>query len=462
MTPGSGPTAEARGSRSLLMLALLAPVVGAAAGLVGAVFRLSLEQADRLRNLLVGWAHGQGPVGLMTLVAACAAGAMLAAWLVRRVAPQASGSGIPHVEAVIDGALPPAPFRPAPGQVRSAACWRSDLAWRWGARVRACRWVRACPPIGRLFRRSQADCGALLAAGAGAGLATAFNAPFAGAIFVLEELVRRFEPRIAIATLGASASAIAVLRPAAGSARRISPSGAAPTQRLMHLPLFALLGLARRLSASPTTGILGALARARRLAAAGRAARRAVGVAVALVAWLAPALVGGGDPTHPARAAGAGTLAMIPALFLVSASPGRPLLRRRRRPAGCSRRSCRSAPPAASPSDWPATGRCCPASGSSPRASPLSAWRRFFAGMIRAAADRHRAGHRDDRSLQMLLPMLCRLLRRDAGPDAAPRPGDLRHAARPPAPARRPAGGRDRARLRVGRRRAGSDTSDRG
>src|SRR5215469_12512576 len=35
---------------SLFVLALLAPIAGAAAGLLGAVFRLALEEADRLRD----------------------------------------------------------------------------------------------------------------------------------------------------------------------------------------------------------------------------------------------------------------------------------------------------------------------------------------------------------------------------------------------------------------------------
>jgi len=45
---------------------------------------------------------------------------------------------------------------------------------------------------GRLCRRSAAEGRTLLTAGAGAGLAVAFNAPMAGALFVFEALVRRF------------------------------------------------------------------------------------------------------------------------------------------------------------------------------------------------------------------------------------------------------------------------------
>ena len=45
-----------------------------------------------------------------------------------------------------------------------------------------------------------------------------FNAPLAGAVFVLEELVRRFELHIAVAALGASAAAIAVARMFLGDA----------------------------------------------------------------------------------------------------------------------------------------------------------------------------------------------------------------------------------------------------
>ena len=54
MAPESNPGAQTEEeSGSLLVLALLAPLVGAAAGLLGAIFRLVLEEADRFRDALI-------------------------------------------------------------------------------------------------------------------------------------------------------------------------------------------------------------------------------------------------------------------------------------------------------------------------------------------------------------------------------------------------------------------------
>src|SRR5262245_16830810 len=75
----------------LLTLAVLALVAGAAAGLIGAVFRLVLVQADQLRDRMIAWAHGEALLGFVLVVLAGAAAALVAAWLVRRFAPHASG-----------------------------------------------------------------------------------------------------------------------------------------------------------------------------------------------------------------------------------------------------------------------------------------------------------------------------------------------------------------------------------
>ena len=196
----------------LFSLALLSLLAGAAAGLVGAVFRLSLDRADRWRDALIGWAHAENFVGLLLVIAICAAATGIAAWLVHRYSPQATGSGIPHVEAILSGALPQAPYRLIPVKfVGGVLAIGSGLALgREGPSVQMGASVANL--LGVIFRRKGDDCKMLLAAGAGAGLATAFNAPIGGAVFVLEELVRRFDTRTTVVTFGASAGAIAVAR----------------------------------------------------------------------------------------------------------------------------------------------------------------------------------------------------------------------------------------------------------
>ena len=312
-------TAEAtQGPGSLLVLAALSLVVGAASGLLGALFRLALERADLLRDAVVAWAYGWKLAGFLLVIALGAVATAIAAWLVRRFSPQASGSGIPHVEAVLSGGLPPARFRLIPVKFCGGLlAMGSGLALgREGPTVQM--GASTAHLVGKLFRRDWKDSRVLLAAGAGAGLATAFNAPIAGAVFVLEELVRRFESRIAIAALGASAGAIAVARVLLGQAPdfHVEPM---PYPGFATVPIHLALGVvAGLLGVAYNRTLLGTLAAADRLGRWPAEVRAAlVGAGVGLVAWFAPGVVGGGDSITQRMLAGGGTLATIPLVFLL-------------------------------------------------------------------------------------------------------------------------------------------------
>src|SRR5439155_5917403 len=100
-------------SRCLRPLGALSLLVRAACGWGDALFRLAREHVDRGRDALLVWAHGR-TLGFFPVIALGATAAALAAWLVRRYSPHASGSGIPQVEAVLSGALPQAPYRLIP------------------------------------------------------------------------------------------------------------------------------------------------------------------------------------------------------------------------------------------------------------------------------------------------------------------------------------------------------------
>jgi CIC family chloride channel protein len=292
-------------------------VVGGATGLVCALFRLCLQQADRWRDLAIHWAHGQAFVGFLLVVSAGAACA-LAAWLVRRFAPHATGSGIPHVELVLREEVPPAPVVLLPVKfVGGLLAIGSGLALgREGPSVQMGSTLANV--IARATRRPWADCRVLMAAGAGAGLATAFNAPIAGAIFVLEELVQRFEHRIALAALAASATAIATARAILGNQLdfTVVPIDPVPT---LGQPLFLALGLiVGLLAVAYNRSLLAALAAFERLPALSPEMRAAlVGAAVASVAWFAPALVGGGDVLTQNALNGAVSLVWLPLIFLL-------------------------------------------------------------------------------------------------------------------------------------------------
>lgn len=311
--------AERRGR--LLVLALVALIAGVASGLLGAAFRLALARCDRFRDSLVAWAQGQALAGFLLIIGMATAATALAAWLVRRFSPDATGSGIPVVEAELKEKRPDAPLCLIPVKFLGGllaigaglALGREGPTIRMGASL--------AHLLGTTFRRDRDECRALLAAGAGAGLATAFNAPIAGAVFVLEELVRRFDTRITITTLGASAGAIAVARVFLGSAPdfHVEPL---PHVDFGTVPLHIVLGtVAGVLGVTYNRALLGALTAATQFSRLPVELRAAlVGATVGSLAWFAPGVVGGGDAITQQTLAGKEVLSMLSLAFAASAS----------------------------------------------------------------------------------------------------------------------------------------------
>jgi CIC family chloride channel protein len=272
-------------------------VAGAAAGLIAGSFRLLLERGATLRTTLFDWAHDDPAVGVPVVFGAAAVATAIAAWMVRRIEPRAAGSGIPDVEAVVAGEVAPeGPSLIPVKYIGGLLALGAGLALgREGPSVEM--GGVAARLLGTATGRNRRDLRALVAAGAGAGLATAFGAPLAGVVFVLEEVVRRFELRIAIASLGASAGAIAVADLMLGNRPDFL---VAPLDypRWTQLGFFLVLGLVAGVAGVAYNRLIMAmLALAERLARLPVELRAvAVSLAVSALAWWWPQVIGGGDP----------------------------------------------------------------------------------------------------------------------------------------------------------------------
>ncbi len=313
-------SAEEMNPTGLIVLALLSVFTGAVIGLTIGYFRLLLEYAENARNTFIATAH-RWPFGGAPLVIALVAGAVaLAAWLVQRTRQPAAGSGIPHVEAVMEGKLPAASVLLFPvkfiggllaigsglalGREGPSVQIGANLAAFWGSRIHLQR----------------ADRLALIAAGAGAGLATAFNAPIAGAVFVLEELVRKFNTRNTIAALGASCSAIAVASLIIGRQPDFQ-AHLLPQLSVWTGPIFGLLGILAGLGGIvynrlilSTCALMDGMTRVRPVIRA-----LCIGALVGTLAWFAPRLVGGGDFLTQQALSGQTELAALKAMLLILA-----------------------------------------------------------------------------------------------------------------------------------------------
>ena len=293
-----------------------AALVGLLAGAVAIVFRALLAAGDAARNALIAWARQAPAVGWLAPVLYGAVGATLAVALVRRYAPEAGGSGIPHIEAVLHRLRELRWRRVLPVKLLggTVAIGAGLALGREGPTVQMGGAVGAA--VAERLGSASRERLTLIAAGAGAGLAAAFNAPLAGLVFVLEEVQRDFRPMVFGAAFVAAAVADILARLAGTQLPVFTiPSYAVPP--LAALPAFAVLGIA-----SGLVGVGFNRSLLRTLNLFGRLDGRAILVGAALVgamaglgAWLAPDVGGGGHGLTEAALVGGVALGAIPVLF---------------------------------------------------------------------------------------------------------------------------------------------------
>ncbi|MEA5617059.1 chloride channel protein [Cronbergia sp. UHCC 0137] len=160
-------------------------LIGLVSGLAAVLLGQAVEAAGAWRvNLSYRWP------AYLVLPAIGLVGGFLAGWLVETFAPEASGSGTSDVKAVLARVPLPLNLRIALIKLISAILvlgsgiplGREGPTTQIGASLanQLSNWVPTSPE----HRRQ------LIAAGSGAGLAAAFNAPIAGVLFVVEELLQ--------------------------------------------------------------------------------------------------------------------------------------------------------------------------------------------------------------------------------------------------------------------------------
>ncbi len=311
-----------KGERGMAGLVGAALAVGALAGVLSAAFHVTLDAAVAYRNGLAATTADStfGWLLPVTLAAGCA---FAARWLVRRFAPETSGSGVQLVEAIVRGES--GRLRAAALPVKFAggvlAIGSGFALGREGPTVQMSATLAQL--LARAFRFGDADARVLLAAGAGAGLAAAFNAPLAGAIFVFEEIVGALSARVAVAALAATSAALAVTRTLIGD--RLVFEMPSPAVELFPgyfeiLAFGAVIGL---LGVAYNRLVIAGLDLAERMARVPPEWRAAaVGALVGWLCWYSPGMVGSGEEQVQAVLNGAYPLGVLVALFAVRLALG--------------------------------------------------------------------------------------------------------------------------------------------
>jgi CIC family chloride channel protein len=271
-----------------------AGIIGALVGAVAVLFQLSLNFLESTRFSVLANLKSHPTWGWIILPLAGGILAGLGGYLTQAFAPEASGSGIPHVKAVLLN-------------IREIN-WRKLLPVKFFGGLfsiggglsmgREGPTVQMGAAIGKAsadyLHTGKSSTRHLIAAAAGAGLSAAFNAPLAGFIFVIEELQRELSPLTFGSAFISCVSAVAINRIFTGQLPSFHIRGY-PMPPLTALPLFGLVGLVSGYAGIAFNKLLMAsVHKSKKLKTPIWIKTAAMGVLAGLIAWWLPEAIGGG------------------------------------------------------------------------------------------------------------------------------------------------------------------------
>lgn len=178
--------------QKLDLVLIWAALAGVGIGLSATALRYSIHgliaQRQRITEALTSY-----PVLALCIPSLISAGMVAFSFVImRRFAPETSGSGIPQVEGALDGVFAFRAFRVLPIKFVGGILTLGSgmVAGFEGPNIQIGSAIAKI--IGHGVKTSEENLRILMAAGAGAGLAAAFNAPIAGILFITEEVRPHF------------------------------------------------------------------------------------------------------------------------------------------------------------------------------------------------------------------------------------------------------------------------------
>lgn len=221
----------------------IALLIGFATALVGTVFHRVVGFMQMHLPQVPSYLGVEGVAAAIFLAFLCASMMCLAVLLVRKFAPEASGSGVQEVEGAMAGlrqvrwqrVLPVKFFGGLLSLGSGLVGGREGPTIHMGASI--------AQALSQRVTMAVSEARALLGAGAAAGLTAAFNAPVASVLFVIEEArgVFPYSMRTYYAVILASGASVLTTVALLGPTPFMALSATAP--ELVVFPIFVLLGV---------------------------------------------------------------------------------------------------------------------------------------------------------------------------------------------------------------------------